>query len=385
MLLGGYLVYMHQYLSIILTYMTTEPKKTAAKNLFIDNRWLILAAVFVFLIYLLLPVLTPFLIAAILAYICDPLVNRLCLVGIGKFKLGRTLATVLVMVGILGLLTLLVLILIPLLQKESLLVIERLPGAISNIRTVIEPWLQAKFGISFSIDSAQIQEIISKNWKTAGGLLGDALIMAGNNGVALISVVANILLLPVVLFYLLRDWDGFVASIAQLIPLDWQSKTVAVATEIDQVLSEFLRGQLSVMLVMSAFYALALWLAGLSMALPIGLIAGLLGFVPYLGFALGMALALIVAALQFTSFGQVIPVLLVFGIGQLLEGMVLTPKLVGSRIGLHPVVVIFALLAGGQLFGFAGVLLALPVSAAIAVGLRHTKDNYLSSTTYLNK
>lgn len=385
MLLGSYLVYMHQYLSIILTYMTTEPKKTAAKNLFIDNRWLILAAVFVFLIYLLLPVLTPFLIAAILAYICDPLVNRLCLVSIGKFKLGRTLATALVMVGIFGLLTLLVLILIPLLQKESLLVIERLPSVISNIRTVIEPWLQAKFGISFSIDSAQIQEILSKNWKTAGGLLGDALIMAGNNGIALISVLANILLLPVVLFYLLRDWDGFVASIAQLIPLDWQSKTAAVATEIDQVLSEFLRGQLSVMLAMSAFYALALWLAGLSMALPIGLIAGLLGFVPYLGFALGMALALIVAALQFTSFGQVIPVLLVFGVGQLLEGMVLTPKLVGSRIGLHPVVVIFALLAGGQLFGFAGVLLALPVSAAIAVGLRHTKDNYLSSTTYLNK
>jgi predicted PurR-regulated permease PerM len=365
--------------------MTSEPKKTVPKNLFIDNRWLILTAVFVFLIYLLLPVLTPFLVAAILAYICDPLVDRLCLVGIGKFLLGRTLATVLVMVGIFGIITLLLLILVPLLQKESLLVIERLPNAISNIRTVIEPWLQAKFGISFTIDSAQIQEVLSKNWKTAGGILGDVLKMAGNNGVALISVVANILLLPVVLFYLLRDWDGFVASVAQLIPLAWQSKTAAVASEIDQVLSGFLRGQLSVMLAMSTFYALALWLAGLSMALPIGLIAGLLGFVPYLGIVTGITLALLVAALQFTSFSQVIPVLLVFGVGQLLEGMVLTPKLVGSRIGLHPVIVIFALLAGGQLFGFAGVLLALPVSAAIAVGLRHTKDNYLNSSTYLNK
>ena len=364
--------------------MTTEPKKTAAKNVFIDNRWLIICAIFAFIIYLLLPVLTPFLISAILAYIFDPLVDRLCIVGAGKFKLGRTLATVIVMTGIFSVIALLLLILIPLLQKESLLIVERLPSTISHVRTVVEPWLQSKFGISFTIDSVQIQEIITKNWKTAGGILGDILLMAGNNGMALISIIANVLLLPVVLFYLLRDWDGFITSLGQLIPREWHSKTATVASEIDQVLAEFMRGQLSVMLAMSAFYAIGLWLAGLSMALPIGLIAGLLGFVPYLGIATGITLALIVAALQFTSLGQLIPVLLVFGLGQLLEGMVLTPKLVGDRIGLHPVIVIFALLAGGQLFGFTGVLLALPASAAIAVALRHTKNNYLHSDTYLN-
>ncbi len=363
--------------------MMTEPKKSAPKNLFIDNRWLILAAIFVFLIYLLLPVLTPFLIAAILAYICDPLVDRLCILGVGKLRLGRTLATVLVMTGIFGIITLLFLILVPLLQKESLLIAQRLPDVISNVRTVVEPWLQSKFGISFAIDSSQLQEIVSKNWKTTGDLLGNVLKMAGSNGLALIGVIANILLLPVVLFYLLRDWDGFVVSIGHLIPRDWYNKTTTVVQEIDQVLAEFLRGQLTVMLAMSVFYAAGLWLVGLDMALPIGLTAGLLGFVPYLGIALGLMLALLVAALQFTSFGQVIPVLLVFGLGQLLEGMALTPKLVGNRIGLHPVIVIFALLAGGQLFGFVGVLLALPVSAAIAVGLRHTKDNYLNSDTYL--
>jgi predicted PurR-regulated permease PerM len=363
--------------------MTTEPKKTASKNLFIDNRWLIITAIFAFIIYLLLPILTPFLVAAILAYICDPLVDRLCLVGMGKFKIGRTLATVVVMAGIFGIITLLLLILIPLLQKESLLIAERLPSTINNIRATIEPWLQRKFGISFAIDSTQIQDIITKNWKTAGGLLGDVLMMAGSNGMALIGIIANILLLPVVLFYLLRDWDIFVARIGQLIPREWHDKTAAMASEIDQVLAEFLRGQLSVMLAMSVFYAIGLWVAGLNMALPIGLVAGLLGFVPYLGFALGFALALIVAALQFTSFGQLVPVLIVFGLGQLVESMVLTPTLVGDRIGLHPIIVIFALLAGGQLFGFAGILLALPVSAAIAVGLRHTKDNYLNSDTYL--
>jgi predicted PurR-regulated permease PerM len=243
--------------------------------------------------------------------------------------------------------------------------------------------LHTKFGIHFDVDSVQIQEIITKNWKTAGGLFGDVLKSAGSHGMALIGIIANILLLPVVLFYLLRDWDGFVSSMGELVPREWHDKTVSIAKEIDQVLAEFLRGRLTVMLAMSAFYALGLWLAGLDMALPIGLIAGLLGFVPYLGIALGLSLALLVAALQFTSFGQVVPVLLVFGIGQLLEGMVLTPKLVGNRIGLHPVIVIFALLAGGQLFGFAGLLLALPVSAAIAVALRHTKDNYLGSDAYL--
>ena len=371
-------------LSIILTHMTNNPKNSGQNTHFlVNNRWLILIAAFLALLYLLLPVLTPFLIAAILAYICDPLVDKICLWGVGKFKLGRTLATVLVMLAIIGILASLILILIPLLQKESLLLAQRLPDVITNIRATLEPFLQKQFGISLNIDPAQIQEIVTKNWKTAGSLFGDVLLSAGSHGMALIGLLANILLLPVVLFYLLRDWDIFMQKIGNLIPRDLIGKTTQIAQEVDQVLAEFLRGQLAVMLAMSAFYVVGLWLAGLNMALPIGLVAGLLGFVPYLGITFGILLALLVAALQFTSLAQIIPVLLVFGLGQILESALLTPKLVGDRIGLHPVVVIFALLAGGQLFGFAGVLLALPVSAAIAVGLRHTKDSYLSSDAYL--
>ena len=363
--------------------MPNQPKNNANSNFFADNRWLILSAIFLAVFYLLLPVLTPFLVAAILAYICDPLVDKISLWGTSKYQLGRTPATVLVMLAILGVITLLLLILIPLLQKQSMLIVERLPAVISNLRATLEPWLQSKLGISLAIDSAQIQEVITKNWKTAGNILADVLQTAGTNTVALIGVVANILLLPVVLFYLLRDWDKVIAGIGELIPRDIIGKTTEIAQEIDQMLAEFLRGQLTVMVLMSVFYAAGLWLAGLEMALPIGLIAGLLGFIPYLGPAIGMGLALLAGALQFTSFGQLIPVLLVFGIGQLIESNFITPKLVGDRIGLHPVVVIFALLAGGQLFGFAGVLLALPASAAIAVGLRHTKDNYLGSDAYL--
>ncbi|WP_020166958.1 MULTISPECIES: AI-2E family transporter [Methylotenera] len=367
--------------------MPNQPKNSrkplSDSNIVSDNRWLILSAVFLLLLYFLAPVLTPFLTAAILAYMCDPLVDRLSILGYKKYQFGRTTATVLVMMGLVGVITLLLLIIIPLLQKESQLIIERLPNFITSVRTIAEPWLQKHFGISLAIDSTQIQDVITKNWKTAGGVLGDVLKTAGTNSMALVGVVANILLLPVVLFYLLRDWDEMIAGIGNLIPRHIVGKTTEIAQEIDQMLAEFLRGQFTVMIIMSVFYALGLWLTGLEMALPIGIIAGLLGFIPYLGPAIGLGLALLVGALHFSSFGQLIPVLLVFGLGQLIESNFITPKLVGDRIGLHPVVVIFALLAGGQLFGFAGVLLALPVSAMIAVGLRRTKDSYLDSDTYL--
>ena len=361
----------------------TNTKNTSLAGFAANNRWLILSAGVLFFLYLLLPVLAPFLVAAILAYICDPLVDRLSVFGYKNHQLGRTLSTVLVMLAVLAAVIILILILLPLLQKQSLLIVERLPNLITNTRTHIEPWLLSKLGINLDIDSAYIQDVISKNWKTAGNILGDVIKAAGTNSLALIGVVANILLLPVVLFYLLRDWDNFIAGIGELIPRDIIAKSTEIAQEIDQMLAEFLRGQLTVMVLMSIFYSAGLWLAGLDNALPIGIVAGLLNFVPYLGPALGMGLALLVGALQFSNFSQIIPVLAVFGVGQLIESNVITPKLVGERIGLHPVVVIFALLAGGQLFGFAGVLLALPVAATIAVALKHTKDNYLDSDAYL--
>ncbi len=363
--------------------MVKQAKNNSAAKFISSNRWLILSIGFVLLLYVLLPVLSPFLIAAVLAYICDPLVDKISAWGYKKYQVGRTTATVFVMLAILGGITLLLLIVIPLIQNQSQLIVERLPSMVDNLRATIEPWLKETFGISFAIDSAYLEEIISKNWKTAGNLLGSLLQTAGTNTMALIGVVANILLLPVVLFYLLRDWDQFIAGIGNLIPRDLIEKTTDLAKEIDQMMAEFLRGQLTVMLIMSVLYSAGLWLAGLDNALPIGIIAGLLNFVPYLGPALGMGLALLVGALQFNTFSEIIPVLAVFGIGQLIESNYITPKLVGERIGLHPVVVIFALLAGGQLFGFAGVLLALPVSATIAVLLMHAKDNYLDSDAYL--
>lgn len=348
-----------------------------------DYRWILLIAGVLLLIYLLKPILAPFLIAAILAYICSPLVDRLGNLKLGKFSIGRTVGTVLVMLLLVGIVTALVLIVVPLLQKELVLVIQRLPSYISALSERLDPWLMKHFGVALAIDTAQIRDMLAQNWKTASNYVGQFLATVSSHGLVLLGWIVNLLLVPVVLFYLLRDWHGLVERVAKLLPRRWYAKTSSIAGEIDLVLAEFLRGQLSVMLLMSAFYAAGLWLTGLELAIPIGLVAGLLGFVPYLGITTGIVLATLAAALQFSSIGQLIPVFVVFGAGQALEGMLLTPLLVGDRIGLHPVVVIFSLLAGGQLFGFAGILLALPVSAAIAVGLRHVKRSYLASDAYL--
>jgi predicted PurR-regulated permease PerM len=353
------------------------------ENILPDYRVILLLVAVLGLIYLLSPILAPFLIAGILAYICSPLVDRLARVKIGNFRINRTLGTLLVSTLVIGVVILVFLIVVPLLQKELVTVAERLPKYFTTAKERLEPWLLHHFGVTLAIDSNQIQEMIAKHWKSAGNLLAPLLMAVSDHGLALIGWLANLLLIPLVLFYLLRDWHVLVGKIADLLPRRWYDKTAEIAQEIDRMLAEFLRGQLSVMLAMSVFYAVGLWMAGLELAIPIGLIAGLLGFVPYLGVGIGMLLAALAGALQFNSLTEMIPLVVVFSLGQILESFLLTPWLVGDRIGLHPVAVIFALLAGGQLFGFTGVLLALPVGAAIAVGLRHAKRQYQASDTYL--
>jgi predicted PurR-regulated permease PerM len=356
---------------------------TKRENQLPDYRIVLLVAGFLVIFYLLLPIMAPFLVAAILAYICKPIVDRISTWQAGKLAFGRTLATVITMLLLVGVTLLLVLIIVPMLQKELLLMVQRLPDIIDLLRARFEPWLVQHFGVSLNIDLNQIQDILSKHWKVASDLITPVLLSISKNGFAIVLWLINLLLVPVVLFYMLRDWHAIVTRIAQLIPRSWYEKTAVIAGEIDVMLAEFLRGQLSVMLLMTVFYAIGLWAAGLELALPVALVAGLLGFIPYLGVTIGLLMALMAAALQFSSPGEVVPILAVFAIAQLLEGFVLTPWLVGDRIGLHPVVVIFTLMAGGQLFGFTGILLALPVGAAIAVGLHHARQGYLSSDTYL--
>ena len=345
-----------------------------------NSRWYFLAAaalVVAFLFYVLGPILAPFMFAAILAYICDPLVDRL-----QRRRLPRTLATVIVLLLLISLFVLLLLIMAPLFQKEVTLLSERIPGYITALNEKLIPWLNAKLGLKLELDFQGFKQNITEYVQGADGLASKVFASLKIGGMALVGFFVNIVLVPVVLFYLLRDWDKFIEKIDHLIPRRWHGRVTTIAREVDAVLSEFLRGQVSVMLLMSVYYVLGLWLAGLEFALPIGIITGMLVFVPYVGMIAGLVLASLAALMQFQNLPATVWVWVVFFVGQLLEGMVVTPWLVGDRIGLHPVAVIFALLAFGQIFGFFGVLLALPVSAVLLVALRHLRQNYLDSKIY---
>jgi predicted PurR-regulated permease PerM len=344
---------------------------------FAAAQWLSFIVVLALLMYLLGPILAPFVAAGILAYICNPLVQRLI-----DRKVPRTWAVVLVMSGLLLLASLLLLIMLPLLEKEIGLFVTRFPEWIEAARMQLLPQLQQWFGVSIEWDSQSLKNLLLNHWQSAGGMAGKLLPWLGSSGGAIAGVMINLLLTPLAMFYLLRDWDALVSRLDELVPRHWHAKVRKIAGEVDDVLAEFLRGQISVMLLMSLYYMVALWLAGLEFALPIGILAGMLVFVPYLGMIIGLLLATLAAIMQFPDFGGVLLVWIAFGVGQLLEGMAVTPWLVGDRIGLHPLAVIFALLAFGQLFGFFGLLLALPLSAILLVALRHGKGWYLDSDLY---
>jgi|CXWL01.1.fsa_nt_gi predicted PurR-regulated permease PerM len=339
--------------------------------------WLAIALVIGSLVYVLSPILAPFLAGAILAYVLNPLVGRLT----GRY-LPRVVAVVLVLLLVLAVVVALALVILPLLVKEMRMMSEQLPAFLAWVNQTLAPWLKEKFAIEFQLDIETVKQLaggfLASNQDMVAGLLGSLRI----GGLALLAFLVNVLLIPVVLFFLLRDWNLLVARVDAMIPRHLHKKARGILAEIDEVLAEFLRGQMIVMLVMSVFYATALWATGLEFALPIGVITGLLVIIPYVGSFTGILLGIIAAAMQFGTLAGVAWVALAFAIGQALEGMAVTPLLVGERIGLHPVAVIFALLAFGQVFGFFGVLLALPASAALLVALRHLKAAYLAGPLY---
>lgn len=339
--------------------------------------WLALATIAGLLIYLLSPILTPFLLAGIIAYIFNPLVTKIEL-----WKINRSLGTILIMVFLLCILTALIIIITPLFERKISLLIEKIPVYLETIRSGLVPWLEAQLGINLQLDAAQLKLVLQQHWQDTGGVLAKLIPSIQSSGVATMEFVLNMLLMPVVLFYLLRDWAHLIKLIDETIPRHWYEQVNELANASDKVLAEFLRGQLSVMLIMSFCYVTGLWVVGLEFALPIGIIAGVLVFVPYLGLGIGLVLATLAALIQFQDWSALLQVWLIFGIAQLLESMVITPWLVGNRIGLHPVIVIFALLAFGQLFGFVGLLLALPASAVLLVWLRHVRKQYLESNLY---
>lgn len=341
---------------------------------------LLLVAVLVIgaIVWVLSPILAPFLAAAILAYIFDPLVDRM-----ERRGLSRSLATIVAVLLLALAVVLLLVIVLPLFYKEVAQLTQLIPGFVEQLKNTVVPWVNAKLGTAIQLDASSFRTFMQENISDASGIAKRVFATVGSGGLAVVAVLINISLVPIVLFYLLRDWDELVARVDELVPRRYHHTVNSVASEVDAVLSEFLRGQLTVMLIMATFYVVGLWAVGLKFALPVGLITGLLVFVPYLGVALGLVLGTVAAVMQFDSvLTGLALVWAVFAVGQVVESLFVTPKFVGERIGLHPVAVIFALMAFGQLFGFFGVLLALPASAAILVGLRHVAVRYKGSAVF---
>jgi predicted PurR-regulated permease PerM len=352
---------------------TTSTQKRAAA-------WILIAIAVALALWLLGPVITPFAVASVLAYALTPLVDRLD--ALGRGRIPRVLAVLLVELLFILALAGLVLMTVPILAKELPQMREQLPVLVDTLDRNLRPWL-AEYGIRVSLDlvslKAQALKYLNANYEETFYSLLPSLKLGG--GVAL-TVVFNVVLIPVALFYLLMDWERLVAKLLELVPPGARPRFDSFTDEADQVLGQYLRGQSLVMLIMAVFYSTGLSLFGLDLALPIGLFTGLAMFIPYIGFGIGLALATLAGLLQFMSIKALVMVAVVYGIGQVIEGFFVTPRLVGKRIGLHPLAVIFALLAFGQLFGFVGVLVALPASAVLLVAMRRLRASYMASRLY---
>ncbi len=336
------------------------------------TNWLVAVALAGWLMYLLAPILTPFVAGALLAYIGDPIADRL-----ENLRLPRTIAVVIVFLLTFTSVGLLVLLVLPLIETQVVALLEALPGIIAQFERDWLPRISDILGIEAGEDVG-IGAFIARYSDMAGSWGTTVLLSITRSGGALAAAVISLFLIPIITFYMLRDWDFIVSRLGALVPSAERETVFRLARETDDVLGAFLRGQILVMIALSVIYSAGLTLVGLKFAIAIGVVAGLVSFVPYLGFVFGIALAGITVMLEPDPLWRLGGVVATFSIAQFIEGSLLTPKLVGDRIGLHPVLVIFAVAAGGQLFGFFGVLLALPAAAVLSVLVRFAYGRYLA-------
>lgn len=334
--------------------------------------------VLVLLLVLLADVLTPFLMGAAIAYFTDPLADRLERRGLSRVLATVVITSVAVLAAVIA-----VMILIPLVSKQVVLMVEALPAYAASAKSFAEsnilPWLgETEFGDNI------LSEGLSRFQSQVEGVSSRLLQGAWSLSLAGFQLISLALVTPVVAFYLLLDWDNMVARIDELLPRDHAKAIRKLAGEINAVLAGFVRGQLTVCFILGVFYALALMLTGLPFGLLIGLFAGLISFIPFVGSILGGLLSVGVATYHFWDGNPYLigVVALIFAIGQVVEGNYLSPKLVGGSVGLHPVWLMFALSAFGALFGFAGLLVAVPVAAVIGVFLRFSIEQYKASRLY---
>lgn len=337
------------------------------------------AAVVLWLIWLLSPILAPFVLGAILGWLGDPLVDRL-------ERAGRTRSTAVLLVYSLMLLilTLALVLLVPMIQEQVITLIDSLPRYQNWLVGSALPWLERMSGLDMLVwlDTDRIVDWLREHWQQASNVATAVLGYISRSGFAVLTFAINLVLVPIVAYFFLRDWDVFVQRVAALIPRAYLPTVTRLARESDLVLGGFLRGQFLVMIAMGVFYAVGLQLVGLELGILIGILGGVFTFVPYVGPAVVIVFGSLAALMQFGDWPHLLGVVAVWGIGQMLESYVLTPKLVGDRIGLHPLAVIFAVMAGGVLFGFVGMLLALPVAAVANVLMHFAMERYHASSIY---
>jgi len=342
--------------------------------------WMLTIVALFVLIWLLSPILAPFVVGGVFAYLGDPLADRL-----QRLRLSRGVSVALLFLVFLGVLVSAVVLIVPLLEDQVVMLINVVPNWLRWVQDVGLPRVGLHLPAGIRLDPEGLRRTLTDHWSQASDLARTVLGLVGESTPAVLRTAADLLMIPLVAYYLLRDWDHMAGWISDLVPRPLLPAVQKFGRETDAVLSSLIRGQVAVMASLALFYSGGLWLAGLDVALLVGSMAGLISFIPYLGFISGWIIASIAILVQTQSTLSLAAVAIVFGVGQVLESGVLTPMLVGDRIGLHPVAVIFAVLAGGQLFGFVGVLLALPVAAVIAVMLRHTRHRWLQSPLYLGK
>ena len=340
--------------------------------------WLLAATFFIALMYLFRGILSPFIVGIVMAYFLDPLVDK-----VERRGLGRTVSTFVVLGLFLAFIILTGFLTAPLLQQQFVAFADALPGYIEKSRSALEPWME-KLRSKLSATSAQnMQNEAGQYTSAAFAWVTGALRKLWDSGVAVIDILSFLFITPIVAFYMLRDWDRMLATIDRHLPLARAETIRAIARDVDAALSGFLRGQALVCLCLGAFYACALSLYGLNYGFFIGFAAGVLTFMPYVGTLVGLVAGLLVAYFQFD--GNIVnigAVAGIFAIGQFVEGNILTPRLVGDRVGLHALWIIFALMAGGELMGFTGVLIAVPVAAMVGVLLRFVLSQYRQSAYY---
>ena len=335
---------------------------------------------FVLMLWLLRDIMLPFVAGLAIAYLLTPLTDRLERLGVNRLAAALLIITIVVLA-----LIYLILLVAPILAGQLSSFFESVPGYITKLQSLLSdpsrPWLQKLVGAGFSADKS-----ISDLMTQGVGWLTSFLHSLWSGGRALVSLFSLVVVTPVVAFYLIYDWHRMIRAVDKWIPPQHRVTVRELARQVDVAISGFVRGQTGVCLILGSFYAVALTLIGLNFGLLIGLISGLITFIPYVGSMTGLVVAFGVAVAQFwPNYGPILMVLAVFLVGQFIEGYVLAPKLVGASVGLHPVWIIFALLAFGYLFGFVGLLIAVPLAATIGVLARFVLRRYLQSSFYTGK